>query len=62
MLMFTVTMTMIMMMMTTTMMMIMMIMMINHNYNKIVKSDWLSTPLISALIGQSNRTVRVMPK
>ena len=31
----------------------------NHNYNKIVKSDWLSTALISALIGQS---VRVMPK
>ena len=24
---------------------------INHNYNKIVKSDWLSTALISALIG-----------
>ena len=24
----------------------------NHNYNKIVKSDWLSTALISALIGQ----------
>ena len=35
---------------------------INHNYNKIVKSDWLSTALISALIGQFNRTVRVMPK
>ena len=34
----------------------------NHNYNKIVKSDWLSTALISALIGQLNRTVRVMPK
>ena len=34
----------------------------NHNYNKIVKSDWLSTALISALIGQFNRTVRVMPK
>ena len=32
----------------------------NHNYNKIVKSDWLSTALISALIGQFNRTVRVM--
>ena len=29
----------------------------NHNYNKIVKSDWLSTALISALIGQFNRTV-----
>ena len=34
----------------------------NHNYNKIVKSDWLSTALISALIGQFNRAVRVMPK
>ena len=34
----------------------------NHNYNKIVKRDWLSTALISALIGQFNRTVRVMPK
>jgi len=33
-----------------------------HNYNKIVKSDWLSTSLISALIGQLNRAVRVMPK
>ena len=35
---------------------------LNHNYNKIVKSDWLSTALISALIGQLNRTVRVMRK
>ena len=34
----------------------------NHNYNKIVKSDWLSTALILALIGQFDRTVRVMPK
>ena len=34
----------------------------NHNYDKILKSDWLSTALISALIGQLNRTVRVMPK
>ena len=34
----------------------------NHNYNKILKSDWLSTALISALIGQFNRTVGVMPK
>ena len=34
----------------------------NHNYNKILKSDWLSTALISALIGQFNRTVRVTPK
>ena len=33
---------------------------VNHNYNKIVKSDWLSTALISALIGQFNRTVRVL--
>ena len=33
-----------------------------HNYNKIFKSDWLSTALISALIGQFDRTVRVMPK
>ena len=35
---------------------------VNHNYNKIVKPDWLSTALISALIAQFNRTVRVMPK
>ena len=35
---------------------------VNHNYNKILKSDWLSTALISALIGQFNRKVRVMPK
>ena len=35
---------------------------VNHNYDKILKSDWLSTALISALIGQFNRTVRVMPK
>ena len=34
----------------------------NHNYNKTVKSDCLSTALISALIGQFNRTVRVVPK
>ena len=34
----------------------------NHNQNKILKSDWLSTVLISALIGQFNRTVCVMPK
>ena len=34
----------------------------NHNYNRILKSDWLSTALISALIGQFNRTVRVTPK
>ena len=34
----------------------------NHNYNKIVKSDWLSTTLISALIGQFNRTVRAITR
>ena len=34
----------------------------NHNYNKILKSDWLSSVLISALIGQCSRTVRMMPK
>ena len=34
---------------------------INHNYNKILISDGLSTVLISALIGQC-RTVLVMPK
>ena len=33
---------------------------INHNINKILKSDWLSTVLISALIGQCYRTVRTM--
>ena len=33
-----------------------------HNYNKILKSDWLSTALISALVGQCNRTVCVIPK
>ena len=33
-----------------------------HDYNKILKSDWLSTALISALTGQFNRKVRVMPK
>ena len=31
-------------------------------YNKILKSDWLSTILISALIGQCKRTVCIMPK
>ena len=35
---------------------------INHNCNKILKSDWLSTVLSSALIGQCNRTVHIMPK
>ena len=34
----------------------------NHNYNKILQSDWLSTALISALIGQLNRTVRVITR
>ena len=33
-----------------------------QNYNKILKSDWLSTALILALIGQFNWTVRVMFK
>ena len=31
-------------------------------YNKIVKADWVSTALISALIGQFNRTVHILPK
>ena len=30
---------------------------IYRHYNKILKFDWLSTVLISALIGQCNRTV-----
>ena len=34
----------------------------NHNYNKILKSDWLSTALISALIGQLKRTVRAITR
>ena len=34
----------------------------NRNYNKILKSDWLSTVLISALIGQFNRTVRAITR
>ena len=34
----------------------------DHNYNKILKADWLSTVLISALIGQCNRAVCVIPK
>ena len=33
---------------------------LNHNYKKILKSDWLSTVLISALTGQRNRTVHIM--
>ena len=32
----------------------------NHNHNKILKSDWLSIALISALIGQFNRVVTRM--
>ena len=32
------------------------------NHNKILKSDWLSAVLISALKGQCNRTIRVTPK
>ena len=35
---------------------------VNHNYNKMLKSEWLSTAMISALIGQFNRSVRVMSK
>ena len=35
---------------------------IYHNYDKILKSDWLSPVLISAVIGQCDRTERVMPK
>ena len=34
----------------------------NHNYNKILKSDWLSTALISALIEQFDRTVRAFTR
>ena len=33
---------------------------INHNDNKILRSDWPSAVQISALIGQCNKTVRVM--
>ena len=33
-----------------------------HNYDKIIKSDWLSAVLISALKGQCNRTVRVITR
>ena len=29
-----------------------------HNYSKILESDWISTDLISALIGLCNRTVQ----
>ena len=31
----------------------------NHNEKKILKSDWLSTALISSQVGQFNRTVLV---
>ena len=34
----------------------------NSYFNKSLKSDWRSTVLISALIGQCIMTVRVMPK
>ena len=34
----------------------------NYNYNKILKSDWPSTVLISALIGQFNRIVRAITR
>ena len=34
---------------------------VNHNYDKILKSDWLSTVLILALMEQCDRTGRVMP-
>ena len=33
---------------------------VRHNYNKILKSNWLSTVLISVIVGQCNRTVRVI--
>ena len=44
------------------MIIIMIIIIILTIYNKIVKSDWVSTALISALIGQFNRTVHILPK
>ena len=34
---------------------------VNHNYDKILKSDWLSTVLILALMGQCDRTGCAMP-
>ena len=34
---------------------------VNHNYDKILKSDWLSTVLILALMEQCDRTGRIMP-
>ena len=34
----------------------------NHNCNKILKSDWPSTVLISALTGHLNKTVRAITR
>ena len=34
----------------------------NHNYNKILKSDWLSTALISAYVSWLNWTVRAITR
>lgn len=34
---------------------------VNHTYDKILKSDWISTVLILALMEQCDRTGRVMP-
>ena len=34
----------------------------NHSYYKILKSDWLSTVLISALTGQFDKTVRAITR
>ena len=34
----------------------------NKKHNKILISDWLSTVLISTLIGQYDRTIHIMPK
>ena len=34
----------------------------NNNYSKILKSDWLSTVLISALTGQFKRKVRAITR
>ena len=35
---------------------------INHNYNKILKSDWLSTVLNLTLIGQCNQQLFLEPE
>ena len=32
---------------------------LNHNYNKIVKSDWLSTALISAFITSTLKSLAI---